>query len=857
MSTPISSASSPSRSGGDHKRRKLDIPAMQEVDESKPVFLKMSFRKGNELDEPDPKVEDDATYNARPWQERSSMVPLILAFRVQFNELFDGVPDMGPQDIEEGLETEMASADVQELLCRLLTLAANRAKPVEYPQYNRPLSDCVSLHYATRGDPIWKGANPLAANKRFLDLNPDDRLRLMCCLLDWALTESKVVREKIEEAYKNRTAPRIHSHNPYEFNSIGRDDKKHGYYLLKGINTRFRLYIETDSTKSPSRWYSICSTLEELRQLTTELSDSAKTVRCRKIVDDLASIHIPEVERAQTVCAQIIQKKARVENERNRRAIYASEISEGLTERGSRTRGRRVDYNSMLQGQGEDDEDNVHRRGTSTPEHLQSSRSGRMLKRPRGWDDEIPEADTKTASEHSLAPQSLVQEADDEDGQDSLIVILKYKPSVHMKNLGENSQARSTLSPIHSAVFGKGHTQDTGPIRALPSVSTYELSSATHVTEVDESILPTHDASVSNTQTPKHASTQTADGSGRQYSETDTTAAPMASTGARTSMPPEPSRHCLILSRLTHGLTSSSYLDQVLPETVSFAVRNGLVQIDIVLFTDFQQTHRVPTSDNFVQLQRFLSSLYIRLAKLGNDRGVELDVHVIFHDWCGYEVAKEDIHWAVLATTKNDEDLAQTFLDTIRHTYPARQRPDLITTEEPSSTFEDAVSHEQNGKKDYDVVAVGGTFDHLHAGHKILLTMTAWLARRRLVCGITDDALLVNKKYKEVMQNINDRKRYVQAFYHRIKRNIDYELVAINDVAGPTGSDATIQALVASRETEAGSAQIREIRNTNHLPPLDILFIDVIGPEGEVRGEEMASLKLSSTAIRAKLASKL
>lgn len=35
------------------------------------------------------------------------------------------------------------------------------------------------------------------------------------------------------------------------------------------------------------------------------------------------------------------------------------------------------------------------------------------------------------------------------------------------------------------------------------------------------------------------------------------------------------------------------------------------------------------------------------------------------------------------------------------------------------------------------VVALGGTFDHLHAGHKILLSMSAWIASARLIVGIT------------------------------------------------------------------------------------------------------------------------
>lgn len=38
---------------------------------------------------------------------------------------------------------------------------------------------------------------------------------------------------------------------------------------------------------------------------------------------------------------------------------------------------------------------------------------------------------------------------------------------------------------------------------------------------------------------------------------------------------------------------------------------------------------------------------------------------------------------------------------------------------------------------DYPVTALGGTFDHLHAGHKILLSMAAYITSHKLIVGIT------------------------------------------------------------------------------------------------------------------------
>ena len=51
--------------------------------------------------------------------------------------------------------------------------------------------------------------------------------------------------------------------------------------------------------------------------------------------------------------------------------------------------------------------------------------------------------------------------------------------------------------------------------------------------------------------------------------------------------------------------------------------------------------------------------------------------------------------------------------------------------------IDSSVSHSKVREGQYSDVALGGTFDHLHAGHKILLSMTAWITSHRVVCGVT------------------------------------------------------------------------------------------------------------------------
>ncbi|TFK92298.1 Nucleotidylyl transferase [Polyporus arcularius HHB13444] len=154
----------------------------------------------------------------------------------------------------------------------------------------------------------------------------------------------------------------------------------------------------------------------------------------------------------------------------------------------------------------------------------------------------------------------------------------------------------------------------------------------------------------------------------------------------------------------------------------------------------------------------------------------------------------------------------------------------------------------------YPVVALGGTFDHLHAGHKILLSMGAWIAKEKLIVGITDDALLGKKEYKEVLEPLSVRTARTRAFLELFKPGVVYDLVPLNDVYGPTGWDPNVQALVVSKETLPGAASIAKRREELALPALRTFVIDVISAtESSVDAEDAALLKtakMSSTYIR-------
>lgn len=200
----------------------------------------------------------------------------------------------------------------------------------------------------------------------------------------------------------------------------------------------------------------------------------------------------------------------------------------------------------------------------------------------------------------------------------------------------------------------------------------------------------------------------------------------------------------------------------------------------------------------------------------------------------------------------------------------------------------ESISMSDSSRRHFSV-AVGGTFDHLHLGHKLLLTMTASVVEidqkrpRKLTVGITGDTLLKKKQYAEYLQDWNQRQECVRDFllsilepdasHESTGRNCNQETnarsvrdelhsgliinyVEIFDPFGPTTTDEEISALVISGETRSGGKAVNDRRAENGWAPLEIFEVDVLDAgEDKSRGSTEIDFedKISSTEIRRKL----
>jgi len=132
--------------------------------------------------------------------------------------------------------------------------------------------------------------------------------------------------------------------------------------------------------------------------------------------------------------------------------------------------------------------------------------------------------------------------------------------------------------------------------------------------------------------------------------------------------------------------------------------------------------------------------------------------------------------------------------------------------------------------KAFRKVAVGGTFDELHKGHRILLLKAFELGERVLI-GLCSDEFVKKLGKPHVTAPYKERLAELKMFLTNVNDSGAAEIIPLFDAYGPTVTDACIQALVVSRETEQTADRINESRIMKGLKPLSIVAINMVPSE--------------------------
>jgi len=132
--------------------------------------------------------------------------------------------------------------------------------------------------------------------------------------------------------------------------------------------------------------------------------------------------------------------------------------------------------------------------------------------------------------------------------------------------------------------------------------------------------------------------------------------------------------------------------------------------------------------------------------------------------------------------------------------------------------------------------AVGGTFDLLHKGHRVLIE-EAFKHGEKVVVGITRE--------KEGAKPLKVRKKNLEKLL-RARYPGRYEIVELDDDYGPAISDEELDAIAVSEETHSRALEINDIREEKGLKKLVIYKVPMVLAEN---GSPVSAERIKSGEI--------
>ncbi|KAL1499454.1 hypothetical protein AB1Y20_011658 [Prymnesium parvum] len=149
----------------------------------------------------------------------------------------------------------------------------------------------------------------------------------------------------------------------------------------------------------------------------------------------------------------------------------------------------------------------------------------------------------------------------------------------------------------------------------------------------------------------------------------------------------------------------------------------------------------------------------------------------------------------------------------------------------------------------YSSAAVGGTFDRMHAGHRLLLAVAALVCTKTVYVGVTGDLLLSKKQNAHLIWPLEKRESTAVEYLKAVRPSLDVRTSVLRDPNAPPKAATVpeITALIISRETVGGALRLAEMRRDNGISePLQLILVDLVGASSQ----DSKAHKLSSSKLR-------
>ncbi|MBI2648279.1 MAG: pantetheine-phosphate adenylyltransferase [Thaumarchaeota archaeon] len=146
--------------------------------------------------------------------------------------------------------------------------------------------------------------------------------------------------------------------------------------------------------------------------------------------------------------------------------------------------------------------------------------------------------------------------------------------------------------------------------------------------------------------------------------------------------------------------------------------------------------------------------------------------------------------------------------------------------------------------KKYGKVATGGTFDHIHIGHRRLLERSFEVGEM-VVIGVTSDEF-VREQGKRPDHTYEERASQLVDYLDKNFPGRKYVIARLYDFFGPGIASPDVQAIVVSPETVARVPLANRLRAEKGYPSLEMVTIEKVLAED---GQPVSSTRIRSGEI--------
>ena len=146
----------------------------------------------------------------------------------------------------------------------------------------------------------------------------------------------------------------------------------------------------------------------------------------------------------------------------------------------------------------------------------------------------------------------------------------------------------------------------------------------------------------------------------------------------------------------------------------------------------------------------------------------------------------------------------------------------------------------------FNLVAMGGTFDIIHVGHLTLIEKATSISEK-VIIGLTSDSLAA-KNGKTITNNFEQRLLNLEKILNEKFPGNLFEIAALNDDFGPAVMEGDVDALVVSEETSKKGDTLNIMRKEQNLNPVEIIIVPM---KKASDGDRISSTRIRNSEIDA------